>query len=116
MEIKKYTINDNEYTFVNDSFSTSNSWGHITHLFRNGQEIGNYRIRYYNRTWEAYEYQTCMKECLDTTIKQYIQNFIDGYKKKNNIKKFKSGQKTEVIELAKKEIETAELSQLYNLL
>ena len=36
----------------------SNAWGHEAKLYYNGQQIESARVRYYNRTWEAYQFDT----------------------------------------------------------
>ena len=50
---------------INDSvsiscevYSNSKAWGHEAKAFYNGVEVEKHRIRYYNRTWEAYQFDT----------------------------------------------------------
>lgn len=41
----------------------NNAWGHEAKCFLNGQEVASQKVRYYNRTWEAYQFDT-VKNCL----------------------------------------------------
>ena len=34
------------------------AWGHEAKLFYQGQEVAKNRVRYYNRTWEAYQFDS----------------------------------------------------------
>ena len=58
--------------FVCDTYSTSRSWGHKGKVLRNGFDTGiTHRIRYYNRTWESYEYESLLHNLIGKYIKQY---------------------------------------------
>lgn len=98
MEIRRKNINGNNWELVNEYWETSYSWGHKTTLIRNGYDYGTHKVRYYNRTWESYTYQTCMYGAIETIKEEELQRFIDSYKYKNNITRFKRGEKQKVIE------------------
>ena len=98
MEIRRKNINGNNWELVNEYWETSYSWGHKTTIIRNGYDYGTYKVRYYNRTWECYTYQTCMYGAIEKTKEEELQRFIDSYKYKNNITRFKRGEKQKVIE------------------
>ena len=51
-----------EFTFVCRTWSNSRAWGHEVNLYQNNSWIGSARITYLNRTWESYEYQSCMRK------------------------------------------------------
>ena len=91
--------NGNEYEFINESWETSNAWGHKTVVFKNGNpyNIAENKIRYYNRTWECYRYQSCMKGAIYNLKRNELQRYIDRYKYVNNITKFKRGEKAKLI-------------------
>lgn len=36
----------------------NSAWGHEAKLFYKGEEVESNRVRYYNRTWEAYQFDT----------------------------------------------------------
>lgn len=39
-----------------ETYETRNSWGHKAELRQDGEIIATNRIRYYNRTWEPWQY------------------------------------------------------------
>ena len=82
---------------VNDSWSTSNSWGHKTNVLINGCDYGEHKVRYYNRTWEMYTYQTCMSGAIREIMENNITMFLENYKENNGIIRFKKGQKEQLI-------------------
>lgn len=58
-------INGVKFTFVCEFWRTRNSWGHKVTLYKNDTfEVGRVRIRYYNRTWERYQYQSAIKSVI----------------------------------------------------
>ena len=102
MEIRTLKIGKNLWQLVNESWSTSRSWGHKTNVLKNGYEMAEHKCRYINRTWERYTYQSCMF-CAVADIKdRELNRFIDNYKYENNIARFKKGQKEEIIKLFEK--------------
>ena len=105
MEIKKYEIGNVNYEFVCEGWSNSRGWGHEVHLFRDGWEIAENRIRYYNRTWENYRFQSCMLGAIDSAMTDIVERTIENYKRKNNVERFKKGEKQTVIENMEKENE-----------
>ena len=98
MEIRRKNINGNNWELVNEYWETSYSWGHKTTIIRNGYCYGGHKVRYYNRTWEMYTYQTCMSGAIEELKEEELQLYINRYKEKNNISRFKRGQKEKVIE------------------
>ena len=80
MEIRKLS---NGYQFVNNSRGNRSGFVHETTLFNNnGLEVGNYKVQYYNRTWECYQFQTVMKNCISKIIEEKKDNFIRLAKEK----------------------------------
>ena len=64
-------INGVKFTFVCESWRTRNSWGHKVTLYKNGTiEVGRVKIRYYNRTWECYLYQSAIKCVIYNAIEE----------------------------------------------
>lgn len=41
-------------------FSNSKAWGHIAKLFYKEQEMLENKVRYYNRTWERYQFESVL--------------------------------------------------------
>ena len=64
-------INGVKFTLVCESWSTRNSWGHEVTLYKNDfAKIGRAKIRYYNRTWECYQYQSAIKAAAKIAFKE----------------------------------------------
>ena len=62
-------INGVKFTLVCESWSTRNSWGHEVTLYKNETvKTGRAKIRYYNRTWECYQYQSAIKSVIYDAI------------------------------------------------
>lgn len=114
MEIRRKNINGNNWELVNEYWETSYSWGHKTTIIRNGYEYLTRKVRYYNRTWEYYTYQTCMYGALEELKQEELQLYIDRFKQDNNITRFKKGQKEKVIQDFNNTELGKELQELYN--
>ena len=79
-----------EFKIVAYSYETPSSWGHKAELIRNNDyTLNTYKIRYYNRTWEKYEYQSVIKSVLSDYIDYLIKDYINDYKTQNNITRLK---------------------------
>ena len=77
-------INGVKFTLVCESWSTRNSWGHEVTLYKNDfAKIGRAKIRYYNRTWESYQYQSAI-QCV---ILQAINEIKEAAKELGRINK-----------------------------
>lgn len=98
MEIRRVNgKKGNKIELVNESWSTSRSWGHKTNVIINDFDYGKYKVRYYNRTWENYTFQSCMRGAIAKVMRYNITRYLENYKYTNNITKFKKGQKEELI-------------------
>lgn len=112
MEIREKTINNNKWQLINESWETRNSWGHKTTILRNDYEFLSHKVRYYNRTWENYRYQTCMRGAVEELREEELNIFINRYKQDNGITRFKKGEKEKVIEAFKETEISKELDAL----
>lgn len=64
-------INGVKFTFVCEFWKTRNSWGHKVALYKNDTLlIGTAKVRYYNRTWERYQYQSVIKSVIFDAIER----------------------------------------------
>lgn len=64
-----YKVNDTEYNFICRTYETSRNWGHDVELKKGFNTIATAKVTYYNRTWESFEYQTCMLKAIENAIK-----------------------------------------------
>lgn len=98
MEIRKVNFKGREYQIINESWSNSYAWGHKSTLLRNGVELASTKVRYYNRTWECYQYQTSMYRVVNQYLDEIEREYINNYKIEKEIERFKRGEKARVIE------------------
>ena len=94
MEIKKIICKSGrEYNIINEYWETSRAWGHKSTLVAPWGEVESHKVRYYNRTWESYTYQTCMSGLINTILENNLKSYITQYKEKNDITRLTSLQK-----------------------
>ena len=80
-------INGVKFTLVCESWSTRNSWGHEVTLYKNDYyKIGRAKIRYYNRTWESYQYQSAIKSVIYSVLEQIKSAAKIAFKELHNYK------------------------------
>lgn len=53
-----------EVSFYNQSVSRKSGFTHISSLYIDGALVHTYKAIYCNRTWEAYQYQSVMKNVI----------------------------------------------------
>lgn len=110
MELVEKTIDGVKFTFVNDAGTNRSGFYHTTTLLQNGWEIGRNRAQYYNRTWESYRYQSCMKCTVSNVIKKELLEDFESFKKMHGVSRLPQKVKDE-IEAANTTIQT--LKKLY---
>ena len=94
MEIKRIVCKSgNEYNIVNETWETSRAWGHKSTLVATWGEVESRKVKYLNRTWERYTYESCMSGLLDTILEDNLKSYITQYKEKNDITRLTSLQK-----------------------
>ena len=78
------------------TYETRYSWGHKAELFIDGEYITNKKITYYNRTWEAYTYQSILDSILDKALKEkginqrqytHAKKWVNTYQESNGLLK-----------------------------
>ena len=94
MEIKKIICkNGREYNIVNEYWETSRAWGHKSTLIAPWREVESRKVKYLNRTWERYTYESCMSGLINTILEDNLKSYITQYKEKNDITRLTSLQK-----------------------
>lgn len=76
------TIGDKEFVFYNEWKDCKSGFRHNTQLLQNAREIGCASCKYENRTWEAYEYQTAMKNAVQHAIANREYDVLEAYRQK----------------------------------
>ena len=112
--MKKITkiINGNTYDFINEYWETYNAWGHKTTLLKNGIDISVNKVRYYNRTWESYTYQSCMLGVVYGLIDDRTKQLKEEYKRKNMIDRMSKARQKEFELLVENDEHIKELNKL----
>ena len=85
--LKEKEINGRKYHLVARSWSTSRAWGHDAELYVDGDVVHTSRARYYNRTWECYQYQTVMINCLYEYREELLNRYEYIFRDKFNVKR-----------------------------
>ena len=94
MEIKRIECkNGRVYNIVNETWETSRAWGHKSTLVAQWGEVESHKVRYQNRTWERYTYESCMSGLINTILEDNLKSYITQYKEKNDITRLTSLQK-----------------------
>ena len=96
MTIKRFIVGSNEYSFVCEGWSNSKGWGHRVTLIKNIYTMCEAKIKYYNRTWENYEFQTCMLKAISIVEEQKQELELEYYKAKTGRKRLKEAEKQEI--------------------
>ena len=101
------------YKIVCDTYSNSNSWGHTAVVFKEDYELSRSKIRYYNRTWECYTYQSVILDALYVAIKGRENRIIADYKYKSGAVRITKRKKEEIIECDKEIIELRDVYEYF---
>lgn len=91
-----------EFSIVAYSYETRNSWGHKAKLIKNNDyTLNEYKITYYNRTWECYQYQSVIKSVISDYLDYLLNEYVNDYKADNNIKRLKKSIRDELVKQCK---------------
>ena len=94
MEIKRIECkNGRVYNIVNETWETSRAWGHKSTLIAPWGEVESRKVKYQNRTWERYTYESCMSGLINTILENNLKSYITQYKEKNDIRRLTRLQK-----------------------
>ena len=98
MEIKRIECkNGRVYNIVNETWETSRAWGHKSTLIAPWGEVESRKVKYINRTWERYTYESCMSGLIETILENNLKSYITQYKEKNGISRLLADKKAKVI-------------------
>ena len=64
-ELKTYDVDGVKYTFYCNASDSRTGFKHECSLFRNDNELAEAKINYYNRTWEAFTFQSVMLSAVE---------------------------------------------------
>lgn len=89
--MKIYKITEN-LSISGEVYSNSNAWGHEVKAFWRGREVEKNRVRYYNRTWERYAFETAWSGLLDKLDKQGLDGFVKWTDRVSFAKQLRAGE------------------------
>jgi hypothetical protein len=69
----------NKIEIVCEVWSKSGRWGHRAVCLYNGREVAEVKRRYYNRTWEAYQFDSVKSSLLYRLDQDKIIPLADRY-------------------------------------
>lgn len=83
------TINGTRHNFeiIAKSWETRSSWGHEADLWDGDRFICSTRRRYYNRTWECWQYESVCQDLLDQYLDRVEAVLLDAYRLTNDKKR-----------------------------
>lgn len=116
MSMKKMSIDGHDIIFFNETWETYRAWGHKTTFYLDNIELNSAKCRYYNRTWECYQYQSIMKSCVYAYMEKIENMFLQDYKNSNGIKRFSKKSKEDAIAEMRKNTRYELLEKIYNAL
>lgn len=94
MRFEKY--NYGGFEFACRGWETSRAWGHEVYMFDGVMEVAKARVRYYNRTWEAFRFQSAMLQAVDNYEKEELKHYIRDYKIEMGLLTYDSEHFTEI--------------------
>lgn len=80
------TINGVNYDIVCKSWETRYSWGHECRIYKGYKQLTSARCRYYNRTWESFQYQSVAISAIWNVLAEVKQNLKEAYKELHGYK------------------------------
>lgn len=91
------------YRIKSTAWSTSRSWGHESILYVDGFQVQRKKLTYYNRTWESFKFQTCMRIVVEDYINAYLVDYESAFKHYHNKKRLSAKLRKQMMEQFKKE-------------
>lgn len=95
MTIKRQ-IEGRDFTFFCESWSNSRAWGHRAVLMQNGCEIQDQKCRYYNRTWESWQYQSVCEYAVLSEIERLKVKALDRFRSQTGRKMIRKEEKAAI--------------------
>lgn len=84
--IYEKNINGVYFTIYCNTFKTRNSWGHEVTLYQGTNQIGGIKLRYYNRTWEIYQFRTAIQIVIMEAVDRAKALAREAFKRLNGYK------------------------------
>ena len=98
--IKSKKIMGKVFSIYAESWSNSRAWGHRAVLCV-GACVWENKIRYYNRTWERYQYESVIHKVVDDYIESIKEDIAENFKGEKGIKRITEKYKKELEKIIK---------------
>ena len=99
--IKSKKIMGKVFSIYAEGWSNSRAWGHRAVLRVNDFSTRESKIRYYNRTWESYQYESVIHSVIYDYIESVKNDIRERFKEEKNIKRITERYKKELEKLMK---------------
>lgn len=80
----EFKVGEDKYTFINHTESSQSGFTHVSQMFKNGSYKGHARIRYVNRTWESYQYESVMRRNVSRLMDNRAFELFEEFKTRHN--------------------------------
>lgn len=93
------TTDGTKFEFICETWSTRSAWGHECKLYEGDsyEPVSRARVRYYNRTWEAYQYQSVMMGAVYSLIRERRADLVQAWKDAHGRKRATEAQKADAV-------------------
>ena len=99
--IKSKKIMGKVFSIYAESWENYRSWGHKAILKVNEYYTWESKIRYYNRTWESYQFESVIHAVIYDYIEYVKENIKERFKAEKGIKRITEKYKKELEKLIK---------------
>ncbi len=104
-----------DFSFYCSTWKTRNSWGHEVRLFIDGNQMEMVKLRYYNRTWESYEFRTAIRLVITKIVDREKDLAREIFKSMNDYKIMTKKRTAEFLDFLKKDKSYQTYTKLYNM-
>lgn len=97
-----YEVDGQEYNFKCQYYEVSGSnqaslWGHEVDFKIDYQTVSSAKCSYYNRTWETWEFQTCMLNALSNYMKSIENTIYDNGRQTYSVRNLSKDKKDKLL-------------------
>lgn len=95
MELKRIEIENTTFTFCCNSRCTRYGFAHDCTMFIGGYVAAETSAHYFNRTWEAYRFQTVQQSAIYKVMQERKADLLQAFKEAHGYKKMTAGRREE---------------------
>ena len=115
MDIRTIKVNGKEYNFLCNWRKNRSGFVHEVELKNaDGWTLSNFKVQYYNRTWERYRYQSAMSGCVSALESDRKELLKRNFMTEHNYKKLTESRRVDLEKVYNEDSELKELANLYS--